>query len=59
MQCVRHFVICSARIPGTLCVKNYTRYAVPDLKGISASGRAEETRSFFKKIHFVDFLKKE
>jgi len=36
-----------------------TRYAVPDPKGISTSGRVEETHSFFKKIHNVIFLKKE
>jgi hypothetical protein len=38
-------------------VTGVTRFL--DLKGISASGRVEETRSFFKKIHSVSFLKKE
>ncbi len=40
-----------------LSINNRT-YAVPDPEGISASGWAEETRSFHKKIHNVNFFVK-
>jgi len=36
-----------------------TNYAVLDLKGLLASGRVEETRSFFKNIHNVNVFEKE